>query len=160
MLEFGDESNIDAFKELCIMECSKNKFNFTFEDLDIVVNGPDKLYDSNESNNSSLIVSVTYDNNKFLFMGDSENARIKDYLSSNSDTYDFIKVPYHGNYLKRLDDLLDVVKAKYGVITCSNDEGCEDDTLKVLDKYNVKYYMTKNGAVSVLSDGNNIVIKQ
>lgn len=35
VLEFGDESNIDAFKELCIMECSKNKFNFTFEDLDI-----------------------------------------------------------------------------------------------------------------------------
>ena len=35
VLEFGDESNIDAFKELCIMQCSKNEFHFTFEDLEV-----------------------------------------------------------------------------------------------------------------------------
>ena len=35
VLEFDDEKNIDAFKELCIMQCSKNKFNFTFEDLEV-----------------------------------------------------------------------------------------------------------------------------
>lgn len=35
VLEFGDESNIDAFKELCIMQCSKNQSEFTFEDLEV-----------------------------------------------------------------------------------------------------------------------------
>ena len=132
----------------------------SFEDLDIVVNGPETVYENNESNNSSLIVSVTYGDKKFLFMGDAENARIKDYISNNSETYDFIKIPYHGNYLKRLDDLLHVVKPKYGVMTCSSSEGCEEETLEALNSYNVKYYMTKNGEISVLSNSKEIVIKQ
>ena len=35
VLEFDDEKNIDTFKELCKMQCSKNEFNFTFEDLKV-----------------------------------------------------------------------------------------------------------------------------
>ncbi len=135
-------------------------YSFSFEDLDIIVNGPVTTYSSSESNNSSLIVSVTYDENNFLFMGDAENARIKDYISNNSLSYDFIKIPYHGNYLKRIDDLLDIIKPSYGVMTCSTSEGCEAETLEVLNNYNMKYYMTKNGAISVLSNGKNIIINQ
>lgn len=135
-------------------------YELSFEDLSIIVNGPEITYENSESNNSSLIVQVTNGNNKFLFMGDSENARIKDYLNKNIETYDFIKIPYHGNYLKRLDNLLEVVNPKYGVITCSSNEGCEDKTLEVLDNYNIKYYMTKNGSVSILSNGKNIKINQ
>lgn len=37
VLEFDDEKNIDAFKELCKMQCSKGKFNFDFEDLKITL---------------------------------------------------------------------------------------------------------------------------
>lgn len=135
-------------------------YNITLDDLEITVNGPTYVFDSNESNNSSLIVSITYKNNKFLFMGDSENARIKDFLSTNNETYDFLKVPYHGNYLKRLSNLLENRNIKYGVITCSNTEGCESETLEVLDSYNIKYYLTKNGSITVLSDGKNIKIEQ
>ena len=138
----------------------KGNYDLNFEDLNITVNGPDVIYDKNESNNSSLIVSVTYKNNKFLFMGDSENSRIKDFVSSNNTTYDFIKIPYHGNYLKRLNSLLESVNSKYGVITCSNVEGCETDTLEVLKNNNLKYYMTKNGKISVYSNGDKIIIKQ
>lgn len=135
-------------------------YKVSFEDLDIIVNGPETTYDSSESNNSSLIVSVNYGDNKFLFMGDSENARIKDFIGNNNDTYDFIKIPYRGNYLKRLDDLLEVVGPTYGVMTCSLSEGCEAETLNILNNYNIKYYMTKNGPISVLSNGENIIIKQ
>lgn len=135
-------------------------YNLTFEDLNIIVNGPETTYQNSESNNSSLIVSITYGNNKFLFMGDSENARIKDFISTNNETYDFIKIPYHGNYLKRLDDLLEETNPKYGVMTCSQNEGCEKETLAILNNYNIKYYMTKNGSISVLSNGKNIQIKQ
>ena len=135
-------------------------YELSFGDLKIVVNGPVTTYESSESNNSSLIVSVIYNDTSFLFMGDAENARIKDYLSNNNESYNFIKIPYHGNYLKKLDDLLDVVKPTYGVMTCSSSEGCEEETLEVLNNYNVKYYMTKNGVISVLSNGKNIIIKQ
>ena len=93
-------------------------------------------------------------------MGDSENARIKDFLNTNNETYDFIKIPYHGNYLKRLDNLLKSTAATYGVMTCSSSEGCEDETLEVLDNYKIQYYMTKNGSISVLSNGKDIKINQ
>ena len=138
----------------------QNNYEIALDDLNIIVNGPTTIYDNNESNNSSLIVSITYNDNNFLFMGDSENARIKDFISYNTDTYNFIKIPYHGNYLKRLDNLLENIKPSYAVMTCSSDEGCEDETIDVLNKYNISYYMTKNGSISVLSNGKNIKIKQ
>ena len=134
--------------------------NLLLESVSITINGPDKIYDTNESNNSSLIVSLTNGTNKFLFMGDAENARIKDFMSKNTTTYDVIKIPYHGNYLKELNNLLDNIKTKYGIITCSNTKGCEDKTLDVLNEYSIKYYLTKNGSITVLSDGNTISVKQ
>lgn len=135
-------------------------YSISLDDIEITVNGPETIYEKNESNNSSLIVSMNYKNTSFLFMGDSENARIKDFVSNNTNTYDFIKIPYHGNYLKRLDNLLESTKSKYGVITCSSTEGCGKDTLNVLNTYNIKYYLTKNGSISVLSNGKDIIIKQ
>lgn len=134
-------------------------FDLSFDDLKITVNGPSKIYEKNESNNSSLIVSIENGDNKFLFMGDAENARIKDYVKENKEQYDFIKIPYHGRYLKRLDNLLDVVKPKYAVMTCSSNEGCENDTIKELRNQNVKYYSTKNKDITVYSNGKNIIIK-
>ena len=93
-------------------------------------------------------------------MGDAENARIKDFVSTNNNTYDFIKIPYHGNYLKRLDSLLSSVSPKYAVITASNEEGAEADTLALLDNSNIKYYITRDGGVLLTSDGNSITMKQ
>ena len=134
--------------------------NITLGDMEIVVNGPDVIYDKNESNNSSLIVSLTYKNTSYLFMGDAENARIKDFVSTNNNTYDFIKIPYHGNYLKRLESLLSSVNPKYAVITASNEEGAETDTLSLLDNLKIKYYITRDGGVLLTSDGNSITMKQ
>ena len=135
-------------------------YSINLDSLDITVNGPESIYSNNESNNSSLIVKVVYDNNKFLFMGDAQNSRIKDYLKIDNSTYDFIKVPYHGNYQKRLDDLFESIKPKSAVMTCSSSEGCENETIELLNNYNIKYYSTKNGSISILSDGNSIKINQ
>lgn len=135
-------------------------FSLEFSDLDIVVNGPLEVYDSNESNNSSLIVSVKYQNNSFLFMGDAQNARIKDYLEGNNEKYDFLKVPYHGHFLKRVEEVLEKYDVKYAVITSSIKEMEDEETTELLNKYSIKYYLTRNGSIIVLSDGNEIVIKQ
>lgn len=134
--------------------------SFTLGELNIVANGPTDIYDSNESNNSSLIVSINYGNTNYLFMGDSQNNRIKDYLSKHVDEYDFIKIPYHGNYQKRLDDLLEITKPKYSVITCSSSEPDISETVELLNELKIKYYLTRNGSITLLSDGNEITIKQ
>lgn len=93
-------------------------------------------------------------------MGDAQNARIKDFNNSNSMKYKFLKVPYHGNYLKRVDELLSNNIIEYAVITSSLEEVEASETLEMLDNYNIKYFLTRKGAISVLSDGNNIIIKQ
>ena len=128
-------------------------YELDLNDLKIVINGPDKVYDKNESNNSSLIVSFFYKDNSFLFMGDSQNARISDFIDLNDNNYDFIKIPYHGNYLKKLDGLLSSRNIKYAVITSSNKELEDPLTIEMLKKYNIKYYLTRDGSIKLSSNG-------
>ena len=137
-----------------------NNYEIELSDLKITVNGPEIIYDNNESNNSSLIVSIKYNNQSFLFMGDAMNARIKDFIETNNETYNFIKIPYHGNYLKQLSNLLINTNPTYGVITCSKTDGCDEETLDLLKEYHINYYLTYNGCILVLSDGNNLKIIQ
>lgn len=132
---------------------------FFIGNMKMIVNGPTVIYDSNESNNSSLIVSIKCDNFSYLFMGDSQNSRIKDYLSNHNEQYDFIKIPYHGNYQKRLIDLLNVVKPQYAVITCSDFEPDVTETVKLLEELSIKYYLTKDGEITVKS-GSDITFVQ
>ena len=135
--------------------------SFTIGDLSIIVNGPTEVYKDSESNNSSLIISINYENTSYLFTGDAENDRIKDYLKKNSKTtYNFIKIPYHGNMQKQLDNLLETTEPEYAVITCSEEEPDTSETEELLDELNIKYYLTKNGSITVLSDGEEIVIRQ
>lgn len=143
-----------------VPETIVNDKELTIDDLTIKINGPKIIYENNESNNSSLITSLIYKDNSFLFMGDAQNARIKSFIEEDNSTYDFLKVPYHGRYLKRLDDLLLDRNIKYAVITSSLEEVEDDKTTETLDKYNIKYYLTRNGEIDVLSDGKNINIKQ
>ncbi|MBQ4031852.1 MAG: MBL fold metallo-hydrolase [Bacilli bacterium] len=137
-----------------------DKRNVTLEGLDITVIGTDSIFDNNESNNSSLVVGIKYKNNSFLFTGDMQNARIKEYLNDNKDAYDFIKIPYHGHYMKRLDDLLETVKPKYAVITSSDKEKEDDETINLLRNLGIKYYLTREGSITVRSNGNYIEINQ
>ena len=89
-----------------------------------------------------------------------QNARIKEYLNDNKDAYDFIKIPYHGHYMKRLDDLLETVKPKYAVITSSDKEKEDDETINLLRNLGIKYYLTREGSITIRSNGNYIDINQ
>lgn len=139
----------------------REDMSFNFGDVYFNINAPiEEVYSNNESNNSSLIVSMKYKNNSFLFMGDAENLRIEEYLDNNNASYDFLKVPYHGHYQTSLDDLLDVVKPKYSVITSSDDELEDNTTLELLNEVDCNTYLTRNGSILITSDGDTISIKQ
>jgi len=135
---------------------------FTLADLNFVVNGPTELYTSNESNNSSLIVEMNYKDTNYLFMGDAQNDRIKDYLNlrDSSVSYDFVKIPYHGNYQKQTEKLLSWCNPKYAVITCSDSEPDTSETESILKEKDISYYLTKNGDITITSNGKDIKIKQ
>lgn len=131
----------------------ENVYKFNIYDLEFMVYKPNKEYESDSSNNSSLVVSLKYKNNKFLFTGDIENERIKDL--DNLDTYDLIKMPHHGKYNKELDNLLDKVKVKYAIIT---NDSIDTKTINLLNNKNIKYYYTNDKNIYVKSDGNKIYI--
>ena len=104
--------------------------------LTMVINGPDKYYEEEPYNNSSLITSIKYKNKSFLFMGDAENDRIEDYVNSHPGSYKVIKMPYHGNYLKN-DELL-IEKYKPSEVIISAKEA--DKKLKeLLDENKIDY---------------------
>lgn len=132
-----------------------NKYSFKLLDLDFIIYGTDKIYEDDTSNNSSLVISLKYKNNKFLFTGDIENDRINDFVNEDISNYDLIKLPHHGNYHKELKKLLDKTKVKYAIIT---NKDIEDKTINLLINNRISYYLTTKD-ILVSSNGNNITIK-
>lgn len=117
-------------------------------------------YAEKQSNNSSLVVSLTCGTRRFLFCGDAMEIRIAELTEAELGEYDFIKLPYHGNYIENYRELLDMVKPKYGVITCSKKNPADERTIALLNEYPVQVYQTKDGDVSVICNDNKISITQ
>jgi len=130
---------------------------FELDGITYTIDGPDEEeYKDNPSNNSSLIVSVQYGETSFLFMGDAQNDRIREYLEDDASSYDVLKVPYHGNYQKQLKNLIASVQPEIAVITCSSFEGGEEKTMNLLEENGVETFRTDKGSVLIASDGKNI----
>lgn len=116
------------------------------------MNGASGSYEKNESNNSSLIIRVTFGNQTYLFAGDAQNERIEEYLENNDADCDFLKVPYHGHYQKMLGDLLEEASPEVSVITDSDEEPEESElakTLSLIGEYGSSVYCTKDGTVEI-----------
>lgn len=119
-----------------------------------------KTYDKNVDNNSSLLVSVTHGGNRLLFAGDIEKQRIRDLLDTSIAQYDFLKVPHHGVYNNVLPDFFQAVGMQYAVITCSEKNPADPETLSALAERNVKTYLTSDGQVTVASTASGLHIRQ
>jgi competence protein ComEC len=113
-----------------------------------------------ESNDYSIIVDITCKDQSFLFMGDAEEERIEEFIKFNNKHYTAIKMPHHGKCNNMTEKLIENTRPKYSIITCSEDENADDETIDILKKYNVKNYLTKNGDVTIKSDGKNTSLFQ
>ncbi len=136
-------------------------YSFTFDSCFFTVYVPKETsYDTKEDNNSSLIVEMEYGEKRFLFCGDAMELRLSEFLADSPGEFDYAKLPYHGNYLENYSEFLDEISPEYGVITCSNKNPSDDETLRILSAYGVKVYETKNGSVCLKTDGKTIQISQ
>lgn len=118
------------------------------------------VYTKNIDNNHSLLVTVSHAGNKLLFAGDIEKQRIQDVLEDGIEACDFLKVPHHGRYNDALPALFEALKMQYAVITCSNKNPADAETLDALDSLGVTTYQTVNGTVKVISNSAGIRITQ
>ncbi len=131
----------------------KGTQTFRLGDAVFEMNGASGSYEKNESNNSSLIIKVSFGTKTYLFAGDAQNERIEEYLENNDADCDFLKVPYHGHYQKMLDELLAEASPEVSVITDSSEEPEESElakTVSLLEEYGTSVYCTKDGSIEIV----------
>ncbi len=117
--------------------------------------------DGEYDNDMSLVAKVICGEKKFLFTGDIEKTRIAQMLDSGEDwTADWIKMPHHGRYQKKVEKLLEAVNPFYAVICDGDDQEAEEETLDALKKRQIKEWETADGTVVTVTDGKNIKVRQ
>ncbi|MBR4544890.1 MAG: MBL fold metallo-hydrolase [Oscillibacter sp.] len=135
-------------------ETVRENLSFTLDGVAYTVNPPKRAnYNSDSSNNSSLIVSVENGANRLLFTGDAQDERIEEFVALDWGTYDFLKVPYHGHWQESLMLLAGAVAPRYAVVTSSDDEPEDAETLELLESFGAETFLTRNGNIRVTSDG-------
>ena len=129
---------------------------WVLDGVSVTIDGPAQTeYDKDPSNNSSLIVTVTYGENTLLFAGDAENARIQEFLETFQRPQGnlILKVPYHGHWQSRLPDLLQAVQPDAAIICCSKSEPEAeelDQTIGCLQELGAGTWLTYNGTITVV----------
>ena len=122
------------------VETVREELEFTLDDARFVVNPPvEEEYVADPSNNSSLIVSVYYGETSWLFMGDAEDLRLGEW-----------------HYQAQLPNLINKTTPKYAVITSSEEELEDEETMSVLREADADIYLTRKGAILFSTDGEDI----
>lgn len=118
--------------------------------------------DSNDLNDTSIVMKLTYGNNSFLFTGDMTSKVEKKVLNKNIQS-DVLKVAHHGSNYSSTNNFLSLVNPKYAVISVGKNNSYNHpskSTLNSLNNKNIKVYRTDiNGTIIVNSDGNNLDFK-
>lgn len=117
-------------------------------------------YKDKESNNSSLIVSMTCGKHSALFTGDAADERLYDFLSGCEKHYDLVKMPHHGIWQDSCTDLIKNTAPKYAVICCKDSGDAGKKTLKLLCKLGIETLFTGGGPVSVLLSEDGLTVSQ
>lgn len=169
VLESGFSSNRDEYETYHAVLSEQGlsatvltqDYSFTFDNCVFTVYVPKETsYDTKEDNNASLIVKIVYGEKRFLFCGDAMELRLAEFLEDSPGSFDFVKLPYHGNYLENYSEFLKEISPQYGVITCSKKNPASEDALSVLKQYGVTVYETENGNVHVTSNGKTVSVSQ
>lgn len=137
----------------------KEKMNLEINNAKISIQ-PASKSDYESSNDYSIMTSINYGEHRFLFAGDAEEKRLAEFISENTLKYDFVKIPHHGRYDKLTEAFLESITPEYAVITCSDKKAPDEDVLKILEKLNVKTFLTSAGDIVINSDSKTLSVRQ
>ncbi|MDF2882868.1 MAG: ComE-like protein Metallo beta-lactamase superfamily hydrolase, secreted [Clostridiaceae bacterium] len=112
-------------------------------------------------NTYSIVIKVTFGNNKFLFTGDAQASNEQDMINKGFDlSADVLKLGHHGSHTSTSQNFLNKVNPKYAIISCGvdNDYGHpHKETMDRLKRKNVIVYRTdESGTIVAESDGKDI----
>ncbi|MBF7096566.1 DNA internalization-related competence protein ComEC/Rec2 [Alkalibacter mobilis] len=114
-----------------------------------------------DSNNSSLVTRLVYDQISFIFTGDIEEYGERKIIERNNEIQSTIlKVAHHGSDSSTSEAFLDSIDPKMAVISVGENNRYAhpaDKTLELMSNKGIKYYRTDlNGAVMIETDGKKI----
>lgn len=140
-----------------ILKVPKAGDTFELGSAKITILGP--INESEDSNNMSIVIKITYGKTSFLFTGDAETDEEKDIIKKykRDINCDVLKVGHHGSASSTSTEFLNAVKPKIAVISCGLDNSYGHPTQTVLDSINKKgaeiYRTDLHGDVFCYSDG-------
>jgi beta-lactamase superfamily II metal-dependent hydrolase len=138
----------------------REAMRFSLGDAEFAVDPPAlERYDRDESNNSSLIVTVTHGENRLLFTGDAEDLRLAEFLQSDPAPCVFVKLPHHGVWQPTPRDLLLQTAPAWALITSSDEEPEDPETLALLEERGVQTFLTRTAPVLLTSDGHALTVE-
>lgn len=103
------------------------------------------LRTSDDENESSLVLLVTFLNKNWLFMGDAPKS-IEKIVEKKLPKVDVIKVGHHGSKTSTDNDFIKAIKPKYAIISAGRNNRYNHpakETLKVLNANKIKVYNTQ-----------------
>lgn len=137
-------------------------WNLSFDGVECLIYPPQQQEYAEEDNDFSLVISMTYKEQRFLFAGDCEKERLKELLNQTEFelNHDLLKVPHHGRKEKNSEEFLEAVSPKAAIITCSQEEPGDEKVQKVLQQTGAQIYLTSEGTITCISDGESMTILQ
>ncbi|MBM6820092.1 MBL fold metallo-hydrolase [Clostridium saudiense] len=133
------------------------------KNTEIEVFSPLENISSDNLNDYSPIIKITFFNNSFLFTGDAEISTEDTVLSQNNNlNCDILKVGHHGSSTSTSTDFLISTNPSVAIISVGKNNSYghpTSETLSLLNSYNIRTIRTDiNGTVIAISDGKNINI--
>lgn len=139
----------------------KEDYKITLEEAEININTPEKdHYDRKQDNNASLLVHLNTNGKNFLFCGDAMEERLEEFIAKNKTTYDFVKLPYHGNWLDNYPAFIESVKPSYTALTCSKKNPPDSEVITLLKNKKIPNYQSDYGNIKIKLIENKINIYQ
>lgn len=126
--------------------------------IDIIAPNNDSYSDLN---NYSVVIKITYQNRKFIFMGDAETISENEMLTD--VTADIVKVGHHGSNTSSGQNFVDRVNAKYAIISVGSDNNYNHPNMNIVNRWEnsgAKVYRTDlSGTIIAITDGNTLSIE-
>jgi competence protein ComEC len=119
------------------------------------------LRPSDEPNNTSIVLKLSYGDVSFLFTGDAERAEEADILEAGYDvSATVLKVGHHGSETSTSYPFLREIMPEYAVISCgeNNSYGHPDDNLlsRLRDAGAIVFRTDMQGTITATSDGRTV----
>jgi competence protein ComEC len=132
---------------------------FKLDGANVKILGP--INSSDEPNNTSIVMKITYGTTSFLFTGDAERAEEADILEAGYDlSATVLKVGHHGSCTSTTYPFLREIMPQYAVISCETGNSYghpHEETLSKLRDADVTLYRTDlQGTITCTSDGKTV----